>query len=87
MLMQMVPVSAIGQALGSNVWTEELPHNSEIPTKADAFNFNHPFLPPANYTSVNLVYTESQALAYIHISEQTPSNHSTEVFTPPPDFI
>ena len=84
--MQMLPVKQIGKVLASNQWTEELPHDSDEPGKDPTVKFNHPFLPPANYTSIS-VSSETKALAYIHFSEQIPSNHSTEVVTPPPDSV
>ena len=82
----MVPIAQIGQALGQNIWTEELPHNDE-PGKDSAVYFYHPFLPPTAFTTTNSIYAESKALAYIHTSEQIPTNHSTEVVSPPPDFV
>jgi hypothetical protein len=84
-LMQMLPFAHIGQALGQSRWTEELPHNVED-GKAETFtSYSHPFLPPAAFTTNRLVYVETKASAYIHISEQIPTNHSTEVVSPPPD--
>ena len=87
MVMQMLPLSQIGQALGSNLWTEELPHNDDAPLKGDAVNYNHPFLPPTNYLTIGAGYCIEKALAYIHLSEQIPPNHSTEIISPPPDVI
>lgn len=88
MLMQMLPLAQIGQALGSNMWTEELPHGEDGAAKSlNTANFTHPFLPPQDYDTVQPAYSLVKALAYIHFSEVIPSNHSTEVVSPPPDFI
>jgi hypothetical protein len=83
----MLPLATIGSMLGSNQWTEELPHNTgDDEGKSITVSYNHPFLPPSDYTTATSVFAEAKALAYIHLSEQMPSNHSTEVVTPPPDF-
>ena len=86
MVMQMLPLRQIGKVLASNQWTEELPHDADEAGKDPTVKFNHPLLPPANYTSISSV-SETKALAYIHHSQQIPSNHSTEVVTPPPDSV
>jgi hypothetical protein len=86
MIMQMLPVRQIGKVLATNQWTEELPHDVDDIGKDASVKFNHPFLPPANYTTTSFA-SETKALAYIHFSEQIPSNHSTEVVTPPPDSV
>jgi hypothetical protein len=85
--MQMLPVKQIGKVLASNQWTEELPHDTDEAGKDHSVKFNHPFLPPANYTTLVSYASDLKALAYIHFSEQIPSNHSTEVLTPPPDYV
>lgn len=83
---QVLPIAQIGTMLSQNQWTEELPHASDDGGKAGALaDFNHPYLPPAGYSAVVSFFSESKALAYIHFSEQIPSNHSTEVVIPPPD--
>lgn len=83
--MQILPIKQIGKVLASNQWTEELPHDIDEPGKGTSIKFNHPFLPPAAYiTSVSFA-SDTKALAYIHFSDQIPSNHSTEVVIPPPD--
>jgi len=83
----MLPIAQIGTILSKNQWTEELPHNSSDDCgKANLADFNHPFLPPAGYSTVSF-FSESKALAYIHFSEQIPFNHSTEVVVPPPDSV
>src|SRR3954449_2854527 len=75
MLMQMMPVKQIGKVLASNQWTEELPHDCDEAGKDAPAKFNHPFLPPANYSTPVALPSEVRALAYIHHSEQIPSNH------------
>lgn len=83
----MLPLKQIGNLLGKNQLTEELTDNTDEPGKDTTVKFNNPFLPPANYSSTLSVAAEMKALAYIHFSAQIPSNHSTEVITPPPDFV
>ena len=83
----MLPIRQIGKVLASNQWTEELPHDADDTGKDPSVKYNHPFLPPANYTTSASLVSETKALAYIHHSEQMPSNHSTEVVTPPPDAV
>jgi hypothetical protein len=81
----MLPIAQIGMMLSQNQWTEELPH-AQDPGKADlSANFNHPYLAHPDYLSGGLVFPETKDSAYIHHSEEIPSNHSTEVVTPPPD--
>jgi hypothetical protein len=85
--LQVLPLKQIGKMLGSNQWTEELPHDfADEEGKAPIVNFNHPFLPPSEYAQSPTVFAEAKAMAYIHLSDQIPCNHSTEVVTPPPDF-
>ncbi len=83
----MLPIAQIGSMLSKNQWTEELPHDtSDDIGKADAIaKFNHPYLSPAGYSDNISLLSESKALAYIHFSDQIPSNHSAEVVIPPPD--
>ena len=85
----MLPIAQIGSMLSQNQWTEELPHDaSDDNGKMDAFaKFNHPYLPPAGFSNIVSVLSESKALAYIHFSEQIPPNHSAEVVIPPPDSV
>lgn len=84
----MLPIAQIGNMLSQNQWTEELPHAADEAGKGDiTANFHHPFLPPADYLTPVSIFSETKALAYIHHSEQIPSNHSTEVVTPPPDSV
>ncbi|MGI8635247.1 MAG: hypothetical protein ACR2KZ_07570 [Segetibacter sp.] len=87
MTMQMLPVKQIGKVLASNQWNEELPHDADEAGKDVSVKFNHPFLPPVAYTTSASIASNVKALAYIHHSEQIPSNHSTEVVTPPPDSV
>ena len=81
----MLPISQIGYALSNNQWTEELPHNAaEDLAKSDSGLKN--FL-PANLHCFLSDISFSAANIYIHSSEQIPSNHSTDVVTPPPDVV
>lgn len=84
---QILPVKQIGKVLASNQWTEELPHDADEAGKDHIVKFNHPFLPPSAYEITVSFASETKALAYIHLSEQIPSNHSTEVVSPPPDSV
>ena len=84
----MLPIAQIGNMLSQNQWTEELTHNAEDNCNADDLaDFNQPFLPPSGYSDIVPHFSESKALAYIHSSEKIPSNHSTDVVTPPPDSV
>jgi hypothetical protein len=85
-IMQMVPVAAIGKALWQSQWTEELPHEMDENGKADAAKFTHPFIPPADYT-ISLISSSAEDNTYIHLSDRIPSNHSTDVVSPPPDIL
>lgn len=83
MSIQMLPIVQIGFALGSNLWTEELPHNAgEDACKEDISIKN--FLPVAPH-HFNFTCISNNANIYIHTSEQIPVNHSTDVVAPPPD--
>lgn len=86
--LQMLPIQEIGKMLGTNQWTEELPHNTgDDSGEADASkSFQKIFLPVNNLTGTSFKI-ETQARAYIHSSDQVPSNHSTDVVSPPPDVI
>ncbi len=86
--LQMLPVQQIGKMLSTNQWTEELPHSVGDDTgKADASAcFQKAFLPVYGFSRTSFL-SEAKAKAYIHLSEQIPSNHSTDVVTPPPDFF
>jgi len=84
MTLQMLPIAQIGSMLSSNQWTEELPHSSHDAGKSDVSSYA-PFLPPHQY-EVNLMI-EACSLAYIHVSERIPSNHSNDVVSPPPDAV
>ena len=84
MMVQMVPVAQIGAMLSSNQWTEEIPHSLEDSSKHDNSSTN--FLPAAHHHFFS-DDTFSAANIYIHTSEQIPSNHSTDVVSPPPDVL
>ena len=87
MAIQMLPVAQIGYVLGSNQWTEELPHNtSGDDCKSGEVFFGKTFL-PASHSEFSPAFTISRQDIYIHSSEQIPSNHSTDVVTPPPDVV
>jgi hypothetical protein len=85
MTLQMLPIAQIGSMLSTNQWTEELPHNHADTGKAELAAYT-PFLPPHAHQQLSLL-EEINALAYIHTSSRIPSNHSTDVVTPPPDFL
>lgn len=88
--LQMLPIAQMGSMLSQNQWTEELPHNDsdDMGKAAGALSdFNHPYLPPAGYSVIGSFLSESKTLAYIHFSDQIPSNHSAEVVIPPPDAV
>lgn len=86
MTLQMLPITQIGQMLSTNQWVEELPHNSgDHESKAEG-SLNSNFLSTEFNCSVAII-AETSALAYLHASDQIPSNHSTDVVTPPPDFL
>ena len=87
MIMQMVPVEQIGKALFQNMWTEEIPHHADDCGNEDPVaKYNPPFEPPYGY-SIGLIQSSAKDLAYIHLSESIPSNHSTDVVSPPPDIL
>ena len=86
MAITMLPLSQIGYALGSNQWTEELPHECSQPDKADSFPLTTSFLPADGYSIVSHI-SENNAMIYIHHSASIPSNHSTDVVSPPPDVL
>ena len=87
MAMQMLPIRQIGKVLASNQWTEEMPHDVDDAGKDPSVKFNHPFLPPGNYTTSSSFRCDAKLLAYMHLSDHIPSNHSTEVVAPPPDSV
>jgi hypothetical protein len=88
MAVQMLPLAQIGNALGANQWNEELPHNAgDEKGKTDGEDiFIKHYLSPGSHNFVaSLLNNKTQI--YIHTSEVTPSNHSTDVVTPPPDVV
>jgi hypothetical protein len=85
MMVQMMPISQIGAMLSRSQWTEEIPHSCEQSSKSDV-SVNHTYLPPDQHMLVS-AYCDATALLFLHISEQIPSNHSTDVVSPPPDAI
>lgn len=86
MALQMLPIREIGKMLSTNQWTEEIPHGTcDDAGKCDA-SLQKVFLPVYSLTGTSLL-TEAKANAYIHQSERIPSNHSTDVVSPPPDVV
>ncbi len=89
MALQMLPVQEIGKMLSSNQWTEELPHNNcgdDGEESHSSASFQKFFLTLSNFAGVSFM-VETHARAYIHSSDQIPSNHSTDVVSPPPDTL
>lgn len=84
MTLQMLPIAQIGSMLSSNQWTEELPHNQSEDGKADEVKFSSS-LPPEQYQLAS-TFSDCTARLRVHISASIPSNHSTDVVTPPPDL-
>ncbi len=86
MALQMLPIQQIGQMLGTNQWTEELPHNTADDGGKEDTSLQKAYLPAYSFSGTSLL-TESKANAYIHLCEQIPSNHSNDVVSPPPDVL
>ncbi len=87
MALQMLPIQEIGKMLGTNQWTEELPHNNvDDEGKSDSSLFQKAFLPVAGSSGTSIL-SDAKANAYIHRSDQIPRNHSTDVVSPPPDKL
>ena len=84
MTLQMLPIAQIGQMLSTNQWTEELPHNANDHSGKAEGNLGSTFFPPEFNYNIALI-AEQKALAYLHSSDQIPSNHSIDIVTPPPD--
>ena len=85
MTIQMLPISQIGYALSNNQWTEELPHNAAEDFGKSETGLKN-FIPANSHNFLTDIFL-SAANIYIHSSEQIPSNHSTDVVTPPPDVV
>jgi hypothetical protein len=85
MSIQILPLAELGNALGNNLWTEELPHGTCEDTGKTEFSIKT-FLPTAPHQFISDIICNS-ANIYIHISEENPVNHSTDVETPPPDAL
>lgn len=88
MALQMLPIKEIGKMLCSNQWTEELPHGpADDGEKSDISSpFQKNFLPVSTSTGPSFTI-ETKARTYIQSSDQVPSNHSTDVVSPPPDLL
>lgn len=83
----MLPIQQIGKMLGTNQWTEELPHGPDEDGKTDnSSSLQKAFLPVHNLTGPSFM-VETKARAYMHCSDQIPSNHSADVVSPPPDVL
>jgi hypothetical protein len=85
MTSQMLPITQIGQMLSTNQWVEEMPHNATDCGKVECSLEPH-FLPPS-IAACMAISAESKIVAYLHFSDQIPSNHSTDVVCPPPDVL
>ena len=85
MTLQMLPIAQIGQMLSSNQWIEELPHNAGDNEGKAVGSFHSNFLPTTLNFSIDF-FAESKVLAYLHSSDQIPSNHSTDVIVQPPNL-
>ncbi len=83
MTLQMLPISQIGQILGSGQWIEELPHNvDDNEGKAEGTILSN-FSP--QIVNSNIIYlAQSKELAYLQFNAQIPSNHSSDVLAEPP---
>ena len=79
-----MPLAQIGKAIWQNQWTEELPCHAEDDVLKDVVKFKNAFLPTFEQLLCNQIFVKVD-LAYIHFSEQIPYNHSTDVFSPPPN--
>lgn len=84
MSLQVIPIASIGRMLGSNQWTEELPHGcaDDADRCDDAKIIN--FLLPEQH-SLAIVFDTNQSLLRLHIAAGIPLNHSSEIVSPPPD--
>jgi hypothetical protein len=85
---QMLPVQQIGQILSTGQWTEELPEETaEQKAKSDAaFKLPNLYLHATQESAISF-FTDERVGLYIHSSEQIPTNHATDVVSPPPDAI
>lgn len=84
MMIQMLPLAQIGGMLTSSQWTEELPHSCEESSKD--ININNAFLPPDQHMLLSML-CDVTTLIFLQLCDQIPSNHSTDVVSPPPDLI
>ena len=85
MTIQMLPIAQIGFALGSNLWTEELPHNPGEDISNNDISIKNFLSAAPNHFSLDVFCIVANI--YIHTSEQIPTNHSIDVITPPPDVV
>ncbi len=86
--LQMLPVKQIGQMLGTNQLTEELPHSTtDDGGKIEPSSLLLKAYMPAYGAAGTSITTGTKANAYMHLCEQIPSNHSSDVVSPPPDVL
>jgi hypothetical protein len=84
----MLPIKEMGKMLSTNQWTEEIPHHcTDDGGREDTSSlFQKTFLPAYTHSGTSWL-SQARADAYIHLSAQIPSNHSTDVVYPPPDLV
>lgn len=72
--------------ISSSQWIEELPHSaSDNEVKAEGAILSN--FPPLIING-NIVYiAKSKELAYLHLSDQIPFNHSSDVLAEPPNSL
>jgi len=84
MTLQMLPIAQIGQIFGSNQWIEELPNNVDDNEGKAVGAILSNFFPQID--NCKIVYVaQSKELAYLHLSDQIPSNHASDVLAEPPN--
>ena len=83
MTLQALPIAEIGQMLSTNQWNEELPHSFCDHESKAISNLNSYLFPHDNID----FFASSKLLAYLHFSDQIPSNHSTDVILEPPNLL
>jgi hypothetical protein len=80
-----LPVQEVGCLLAGNQIQEELPHSTGAEDSAKSMDAAvKGFLPPLSYNLLSDNNSQAASI-YIHHSESIPSNHSTDIVSPPPD--
>jgi hypothetical protein len=79
-----LPVQEIGALLAGNQIQEELPHNMGTEDSKSTDHLAKGFLPPPSYSLLSDANSQTASI-YIHDSESIPSNHSTDIISPPPN--